>query len=205
MTQSRPPPPVLDRLDSIQRAGRLIHVFLARLFWQLGALGLVGLSLSGVAIFIGLDTAAAHVDLRRAIEEATTRASTSLRSDQASSPTFEANAKPEVRKRLSLPDAGQIPVILETLQQAATSVGLGWPQADYRFSDPTGGMPPSFEARLKLKGPYPAVRRFVTRALLENPALTLGEFSLSRESAASPVVDARITVVIWLSPAQGKR
>lgn len=96
------------------------------------------------------------------------------------------------------PDAGDVPTLLARMERAAVREGLGWPQADYRVLPATAELPASLEVRCTLKGPYVAIRRFVTILLLDQPTLTMREFAISRASTEASNVDARLTVVVYL-------
>jgi hypothetical protein len=98
-----------------------------------------------------------------------------------------------------LPDAGDAPQLLSRIERAATASGLGWPRADYRFNTATDDLPASVEVRCTLKGPYPAVRRFVTALLQDTPTLTLKEFALSRAAADVADVEAKFAIVVYVA------
>jgi Tfp pilus assembly protein PilO len=99
----------------------------------------------------------------------------------------------------SLPQAAEIPALLTRVERAAVSAGLGWARADYRVNGATDDTPASLEVRCTLKGAYPNMRRFVTTLLQETPALTLKEFSLMRPNAETADVEAKLTVLVYLS------
>lgn len=108
-----------------------------------------------------------------------------------------------------LPDASNVPQLLSRIERAATASGLGWPRADYRFNAASDDTPASVEVRCTLKGPYPAVRRFVTALLQDTPSLTLKEFALSRAAADAAEVEAKLAIVVYVAgnatPTSGAR
>ncbi|MBB2486999.1 hypothetical protein H5407_17355 [Mitsuaria sp. WAJ17] len=103
-----------------------------------------------------------------------------------------------------LADEQDIPLLLARMQRTAVDAGLGWPKADYKVNAASAELPSSLEVKCAFKGPYPAVRRFVTGLLLDEPALTLREFNLSRSSADGIDVEARVTVVVYLLAGTGR-
>lgn len=100
---------------------------------------------------------------------------------------------------LRLPPASDIPLLLTRIQRAAIEEGLGWPKADYRFTEATEEAPAAVEVRCALKGQYPSIRRFVTALLLDAPTLTLRDFALSRPSPDSPDVEAKLGIVVYVA------
>lgn len=100
--------------------------------------------------------------------------------------------------RARLPPASELPLILTRLERAAVGQQLGWPQADYRFNAATAQLPASVEVRCVLRGTYLRIRGFVGAMLLDMPTLSLREFSLSRSGATDQVVEARLTIVVYL-------
>ncbi|MGM9491330.1 hypothetical protein [Ideonella sp. YS5] len=98
-----------------------------------------------------------------------------------------------------LPPTSDVPLLLARMQRAAVQQGLGWPAADYRLNPATEETPASLDVRCALTGPYPSIRRFVTVLLRDNATLTLREFSLSRASAETADVEAKLGIVVYLA------
>ena len=92
-----------------------------------------------------------------------------------------------------------LPVGAQTARQPAAPHAAEQQEADYRVIAATQDTPASLEVRCTLKGPYPAVRTFVTALLQDTPALTLKEFALSRASADVTDVEAKLAVVVYLA------
>lgn len=167
-----------------------VRLVVARLQWQLGAPGLAGLLLCLGALGVAFD-AWRRPPLPIAAAEA-------VAAPAASAPA------PAHRPRL--PAADELPRLLARIEKTAVAEGLGWPQADYRMSEPGSAPLASVEVRCTLKGPYPAVRRFIAALLLENPNLSFKEVSISRVSTDATQVDARLGIVFWLAaPDTGAR
>ena len=166
---------------------RGIMVLGARLRHAVGLPGVLGLSLlivAGVALWIAWRQHQ-RLDL------------------PASEPVAVSSTLPEPTRtklaRLPLPPASDIPLLLTRIQRAALDEGLGWPRADYRVNAASGDAPASVEVHCALKGPYPAVRRFVTALLQDAPTLTFREFSLSRASADAADIEAKLSIVVYLA------
>ena len=165
----------------------------ARLHQRVGLPGMLGLGLLLVAA-LSLSLAwRQHQRLDRDAHTADQRASIDrlpARNEPAPQPP---------RTSASLPPASDIPLLLTRIQRAALDAGLGWPRADYRFNPATDEAPASLEVKCALKGPYLAIRRFVTSILQDSPTLTLREFSLSRAHADAADVEAKLSIVVYLA------
>ena len=97
-------------------------------------------------------------------------------------------------------DEAAFPEIQRTLAARAAANGLGWPVASYRVLLATDSLPPVYEVHCTLKGPYPAIRRFVVATLTGPPPAALREFALARASADSADAEAHLTFAFFLSP-----
>ncbi len=102
-------------------------------------------------------------------------------------------------KPMQLPSVSEVPLVLHRLERTAVEQSLGWPRADYRLHAPTDGSPAMLEVKCAFDAPYLHIRRFVSALLLDIPALTLREFSVSRPTAEAGNVQAKLTIVIFLS------
>lgn len=98
----------------------------------------------------------------------------------------------------SMPGRADVPDLLRQVAQLAKRNGLGWPAADYRIVAATAELPSILEVKCALSGGYPDIRRWLEQILSGVPAATLREFSLTRTSADSATVDAKLTIVIFL-------
>jgi hypothetical protein len=122
---------------------------------------------------------------------------------EASLPQAIGVAAPELPRpmRIVAPSVDRVPELLTRMQRSATEQGLGWSRADYRLHASTAAAPTRLEVRYEPTGTYLAIRKFVTALLLDNPTLTLREFTLSRPSAEAREVQAKLTIVIYLRSA----
>ena len=166
----------------------MLRVWFARSHQRVGATGLLGCALMFVALIVVLQAWRTH---QLAVRE---RASVPQQ-DVLPTATVPGPAAPP----RYLPDAGEVPRLLSRIERAATTAGLGWPRADYRFIAAAGDVPASVEVRCALTGPYPALRRFVTALLQDTPTLTLKEFSLSRSGADVAEVEAKFVIVVYVA------
>ncbi|MBI3346943.1 MAG: hypothetical protein HY020_06995 [Burkholderiales bacterium] len=163
-----------------------IMVVAARAYQRLGATGLLGFALLSAASVTYLAAWQRHrQDSTAVVPPASTDNAVIL---PAATPG-----------RLAFPASSDIPLLLSRIQRAAVKQGLGWPRADYRINAATADSSATFEVHCTLKGPYPAVRGFVTALLQDTPALTLREFSLSRSSTDVPEVEAKLSILIHLA------
>lgn len=187
-THSMPDPAPPAPLSAAAR----LRIALARLQWQVGTPGMIGLLLGLMSAAIGLD---AWRGQGQAVE---------FLPPTATPPAV--TRAPPVPAPPRVPGADEVPRLLARIERTAVAEGLGWPQADYRIGEAAGTPLASLEVRCILKGPYPAVRRFVAALLLDNPSLSFKEFSISRSSTDASDVDARLGIVIWIAaPSPGAR
>lgn len=171
-------------------ATHALRVALARAHQRLGTPGAMGCVLIVVALLMGASAWRGH---QSALAEVL-RASI----DNAAAGRVASPATMPIVPRV-LPDAADVPKLLSRVERAATAAGLGWPRADYRVNPATDDTPASIEVRCTLKGPYPAVRRFVTALLQDTPTLTLKEFALSRAAADAADVEAKFAIVVYVA------
>lgn len=175
------------------RRASIAETVAARLYQRIGLPGAVGLALLLVA---ALALAQAWRQHQYIAQEASTAV---LRGASDVSPAQGGAAPSQSRAQASLPPVTDIPLLLTRIQRAAVDAGLGWSRADYRFNAASDEAPASLEVQCKLKGPYLAIRRFVTALLQDTPTLTLREFSLSRANAEAADVEAKLSIVVYLS------
>lgn len=168
------------------------RVALARVHRHLGTAGLVGIVALVAGLLMGWK---AWERQQRFVQHLARRPAETAIAAPAPAPA----PTPRVR----WPSAGDVPLLLARMERAAVQEGLGWPQADYRVTAPTGEAPAALEVRSTLKGPYPAIRRFLTTLLLDQPTLTLREFGISRANAEAGNVEARLTLVVYLGGSPG--
>ncbi len=168
--------------------GWRLRVVAARVHQHLGSAGVVGLLVLMLAAAKGYAAWADRTAHQRALQ------TTVAEPTSAAAPALTAASTPRVR----WPAVADVPTLLTRMERTAVEQGLGWPQADYRITA-AGELPAALEVRCALKGAYPSIRRFVTALLLDQPTLTLREFSLSRANADANQVDAKLVLVVYLA------
>lgn len=177
-------------------------IAVARLHSSIGTVGVVGLLLLAAALIVSWGAWRDQQALARASATVETVPASAVAAVPASAPVVSAVAEIEA---VRMPATAEVPRVLARIEKSAVTQGLGWPQADYRVNEATSQAPASLEVRCTLKGPYPAVRRFVASLLLDNPTLTLREFSVTRASSTASNVDAKLGIVVWLAPSGTSR
>ena len=176
-----------------QRRASIAETAAARLYQRIGLPGALGLASLLVAALAFAQAWRQHQPF--ALQASTT----ALRGTIDMSPAQGGAAPSQARAQASLPPSTDIPLLLTRIQRAAVDAGLGWPRADYRFNAASDEAPASLEVQCTLKGPYLAIRRFVTALLQDTPTLTLREFSLSRANAEAADVEAKVSIVVYLA------
>lgn len=169
---------------------------LLRLGQRVGAPGLFGLGLLIVAAAVAAGTWTRH----RAHALEASALGDSTRSSPSALPKQAADRPAHIRWPSVRHD---VPLLLQRIERTAVEHGLGWPRADYRVDAATGESPDKLEVRCVLKGPYRSVRAFVSSLLLDHPTLTLREFSASRANSDAADVEAKLSIVVFLSPGAG--
>jgi len=172
---------------SVSARPHRVRIALARLRHQISIPGLVGLALLSLALTQGGLAWKEH-ELFKTGREVAPASAEPIQVVRVS------GAKPA-----TLPSAEDIPVFLTRIERAALEQGLGWPRAEYRFHPSSDEVLASVEVQCTLKGPYPNVRRFVTALLQGAPTLTLREFNLSRPSASAADVEAKLSILLYVS------
>ncbi|MDD5248618.1 MAG: hypothetical protein PHY45_06520 [Rhodocyclaceae bacterium] len=100
------------------------------------------------------------------------------------------------------PDGNAMADTLERLQATAAAENLTLEQGKYRLASETIGQLARYDIVLPVKGAYPRVRRFIARALRENPSLALEGVSFGRQAAITIGVDAQVRMILYLKDVQ---
>jgi hypothetical protein len=85
------------------------------------------------------------------------------------------------------------------LQAAAQQRGFMLDQAEFKLSSETAEPLARYSILLPIKADYRALRRFSHDALREMPALALDEVNLRRSDPNSPLLDAQLRFVLFLT------
>ena len=176
-----------------RRHASVAEIVAARLYQRIGFPGALGLALLLVAALMLVQAWRQHQHIAQDASSAALRGASDL------SPAKGGTTTSQARQAASLPPATDSPLLLTRIQRAAVDAGLGWPRADYRFNAASDEAPASLEVQCTLKGPYLAIRRFVTALLQDTPTLTLREFSLGRTNADTVDVEAKLSIIVYLA------
>lgn len=166
------------------------RVALARAYQRLGTAGALGIALLALALVLAVPARQLQRD------------NTALAADVESAlqlPIATPQVTPAPSPWRLLPPTSDVPLLLTRLQRTAVEHGLGWSKADYRLQPASAGRPAALQVDFALNGPYLAVRGFITALLQDAPSLTFTSFSVRRANAQTPDVEAKLSLVIYLS------
>ena len=164
------------------------------LFRTLGATGVAGLGLSVVAITITLgvlNPMRAEIDaLQRSIQA----------QPPASSPIIVAvpENSASMRTLQSLPDVQDLGPLLIAFAREAQRNHLAFGAAEYRWTPSTATHFGEYEIQFDATGNYLALRQFCAGVLNTQPAMSLRQLALSRESGNDTVLKAHMRWVIFV-------
>jgi hypothetical protein len=96
------------------------------------------------------------------------------------------------------PDSEAMATTLDRIFAAAAQENLTLEQGEYRLAKEQVGGLVRYDLTLPVKGPYPRLRRFIARALRENPSLALDGVSFSRQGVIDIGVDAQVRMTLYL-------
>jgi Tfp pilus assembly protein PilO len=198
--------------DTSQETVQAAHGWtLARLTWQLGgmidAAGLPGvlalaIALACAAAWVGWITPLAdQLDTLRgdkaALEQraraAPASASAPARADLAS---LSQRQLDEFNRRFIGEKA--IAPTLARLTALAARQGIDLPRGDFQLANEAAGNMARYSMVLPVRGSYRDLRAFADAAMRDIPGLAMQEFSLKRDSAESPEVEARLRLVLFV-------
>ena len=166
---------------------------------RLGPAGLGGLALlaAAVVVVVAVVQPIRHqaVDLQTQLSALDTARSTMR--DQARSPADHAG---EFLNRF--PTRAELPAVLAAFGASANKAGVTLEQGTYSFQVQKGASLARYVIDLPVKGSYPAIRQFVSDALVTVPAASLDTLRLERREVAEGGVDAalRFTVFVRSTP-----
>ena len=160
--------------------------------WRV-ALGVQGLAGGSMAVLSGVALAMAwglHHE-RMANEQRTSQLAVDARAvPQQPSKTAET---------ISLPSSSQQTTILREMELSGQKLGLTWSKVDYNHQALSENNLASMDIKGVMRGPYPALRDFLAEVLSTHPSTALRSLILTRESAESIDVEARISLSVFLS------
>ena len=166
---------------------------------RLGPTGLAGLALlvAAVIVVFGVVQPIHHQasDLQTQLSALDTARSTMR--DQTQSPVDNAG---DFLNRF--PTRAELPAVVAAFGASANKAGVTLEQGTYSFQVQKGASLARYVIDLPVKGSYPAIRRFVSNALVAVPAASLDTLRLERREVAEGSVDAalRFTVFVRSTP-----
>ena len=172
-----------------------LRVWAALVHQLVGWAGFAGMSLVVAAVFI---VGPGWSSQRAFLESVVARTGAA---EQAAN-LAAARAVPVVRATQvapELPRRADIPLLLTQMQQAARTNGLPWPAADYRIVAATSTQPSSLEVHFTIKGSYPKLRAMLVQLMIDVPAFSIRQFSVSRPNSDTPDVEAKLVLAVFLA------
>lgn len=166
---------------------------------RLGPAGLGGLALlfAAVVVVFGLVQPVRHqvLDLQAQLSALDTARSTMR--DQAQSPVDNAG---DFLNRF--PTRAELPAVVAAFGASANKAGVTLEEGTYTWRAQKGAALARYVIDLPVKGSYPAIRQFVSNALVAVPAASLDTLRLERREVVEGTVEARLrfTVFVRSSP-----
>ncbi|MBZ0106405.1 MAG: hypothetical protein K8H84_12345 [Sulfuricella denitrificans] len=96
------------------------------------------------------------------------------------------------------PQENSYPEWLEKLGSVAESHGISLNEGEYKATRDKVGRLVSYQITLPLNGQYPQIRSLLAALPAEIPAVALKQVQFERQKVASPNVEARIRLVLFL-------
>jgi len=98
----------------------------------------------------------------------------------------------------SLPAQNDIPVLLETIFDAAYESNLAPETGEFKLTQEIKAPFLRYQITLPVQGSYANTRKFVNRVLQEIPSAALDEINFSREDVRVPEVEAKVRFTLYL-------
>lgn len=178
-----------------------IYWLVGRIIQQLGALGLLGVSMVIASVLLfGLKITSANEALVIAEQHLNKK---TIEAEQPSSQQKIAQKKPEDFDFYSVfPNTSDLSTTLQTFKSTASKNRLALNQGNYKFTLISKNETKlqdivKYEIKLPLTGSYIEIRTFVNEILLQLPTLALSDVQLTRDSSISPTIDANLTFIFF--------
>jgi hypothetical protein len=169
-----------------------VAVLIKRWRAMLGLRGLAGIIMTVIAVGALMMAWRLHLE-QLGIEQRADRLAYSANAAPASKP---ATRSMEIA---SLPYARQHTSVLRQIDMAAQKLGLAWSKVDYSHQPLSENNLASMDIKGVMRGPYPAVRDFLAEVLSTQPSTALRSLILTRDSAESIDIEARISLTVFLA------
>lgn len=178
-----------------------IYWVVGRAVNQLGALGLIGISLVLASVLLfGLKVTSANTELVIAHEQLNKKISETEKSTNTQETGL---YKPEIFDFYSaFPNTSELSTTLQVVKNTASKNRLELNRGDYKFTLISKNQTKvqdiaKYEIKLPLSGSYIQIRTFINEILLQLPTLALRDVQLKRESSMSPKVEANLTFIFF--------
>ena len=181
----------------LKESGDVVVPYLNYGAQRLGRAGIIGLS---VAIFSLIAFVTGNVPLRQQVSEQATEL-TLAREQAAANRQPGSNQSPQAhagRFVESLPGRRDIPHIMGSIVTIAAASGLELARGSYEYAAPDGGAIGRYRMTLPIDGSYPQVRMFVENLLAAEPAISLDNMRIERDTVSDQVIaaDLRFSVLL---------
>jgi hypothetical protein len=186
-------------LQRLQNAGLRLRVEV----WRLGPARCAAWVVSGMAIVVGVTWFGALAPKYQRDQDAALQAAIALQARPAK-PADRAPVTDQVvaiSAALAAPD--QVGIVLRDLFTAAEKAELELEQADYKWIAEPSAASRRLQINLPVKGSYSAIRALCEHLLLAQPALSLDDFALRRESVADEAAVANLQFTLYLRSESG--
>ena len=162
---------------------------------RLGPAGLGGLALLVAAVVVVFAVVQPVRDQALGLQSQLSALDTarSTMRDQAQSPVDHAG---EFLNRF--PTRAELPAVLAAFGASANKAGVTLEQGTYSFQVQKGASLARYVIDLPVKGSYPAIRQFVSDALVAVPAASLDTLRLERREVAEGGVEAALRVTVFV-------
>jgi hypothetical protein len=98
----------------------------------------------------------------------------------------------------AFPRPNDLPDLLQKVFAAAKRQTLNLEQGEYRVIRNNAGGLTQFQLTLPVRGSYPQIRKFVDRALIDVPTLSLDSIQFERQKVGDVSVDAKVKLIVYL-------
>lgn len=87
---------------------------------------------------------------------------------------------------------------MEKIFTLAQNQGISLDQGEYKLNRDKAGKLVRFQMVLPIKGEYPQIRKYLDSLLTEIPVVSLEHLQLERQKVGDPVLEARISLALYL-------
>lgn len=96
-----------------------------------------------------------------------------------------------------LPRLEERPRVLREIFEISASLGISLPQAEYQLQRNDQGEYYRLNISIPVNAPYPKLRGFLERVLLQIPSASIDEITVHRETVSNPIVNANLKFSVY--------